>query len=165
MIDTILNRRSIRKYTDAPIPKEQIEEIIRAGMYAPTAKNTQAWHYVVIQDKELLKQIAEIHPFGKMLAKAACGILVCGDRKLEELDGYNAVNCSAATQNMLLAAHELGIGSVWLGVYPREERIQEIARILKLEDQYLPISLISFGYSEVKKDLPERFDEAKITWM
>ena len=147
-LDAILNRRSIRKFTSQIISKELINQLLEAGMYAPSARNTRAWHFVVIENREVLDRLAVAHPYGKMLMQSTLAILVCGDDSLEETKGYHAVNCSAATQNMLLAAHELEIGSVWLGVYPREQRMLDIATLLELPNKFMPIKLIAFGFPD-----------------
>ncbi|MEI6124730.1 MAG: nitroreductase family protein [Bacteroidota bacterium] len=157
VLETILTRRSIRKYIDKDIPNEMVDQLLEAAMYAPTANNSQAWSFIVINERRLLNQLATIHPYAKMLKYAPLAILVCGDKQIEENEGYLSVNCAAATQNILLAAHALGIGSVWLGVYPRAERTQPISDLLNLPLQILPISLISLGWPDEKKPKPERF--------
>jgi len=125
LIEGIFTRRSIRKYTNQTITDEQIELLIKAGMYAPSASNQQPWHFIVINKREILNKIRDVHPYAKMLSEAQLAILVCGDHDLELSKGYWVVDCSAATQNILLAAHGMGLGAVWLGVHPREERKQE----------------------------------------
>lgn len=162
---TILDRRSIRKYTDEKISKEDQLKIVKAGMYAPSARNTRAWKFIVINDKEKLNQLAEAHPYGGMLKNAAFAILVCGDIKLEETKEYLAINCAAATQNMLLAAKYMDIGSVWLGVFPREKRMQDISNLLNLDKTFIPISLVSFGKATETKEFPQRFEENKIEFI
>lgn len=161
----IRERRSIRKYAEGEISSEQIQKIIEAGMYAPTARNTRSWHFYVIQKKELLEKLAEVHPHGKMIAHAQLGILICGDRKLEPTDEYLAINCAAATQNILLAIHALGLGAVWLGVYPRTDRIQNISALLHLPDHHFPISLISVGIPAEQHSTPQRVEPEKITYL
>jgi nitroreductase len=167
-LESIKTRRSIRKYEkDKTIDEETISKLIEAGMYAPTARNLRGWHFVVIDDQIILKQLSEIHPYGKMLADASLGILVCGDLDIEKEDAYNAINCAAATQNILLAAHECGLGAVWLGVYPRQDRIDGISKALQLPKKALPIALISIGYPDETKETPQRVEHDKIhrnTW-
>ncbi len=162
-LETIRQRRSIRKYTGQAVSEEHIQLLLEAAMYAPTARNTQAWHYYVIERRELLDQLAEVHPYGKMLKDAPLAILVCADQKLELTGGYHAVNCSAATQNLLLAAHDLGLGAVWLGVYPRDTRMVDIAQLLELPASHIPINLISIGHPAEEKDIPQRFDATKVS--
>ncbi len=156
-LQTILTRRSIRKYKTEPLPDEHVERILEAAMYAPSARNTQAWQFVVIDDREMLDRIPAAHPYAAMVREAPLVIAVCGDRRLEAADGYLAENCSAATQNMLLAAHDMGYGSCWLGVYPREERITAVRELLELPSYILPISLVVMGTPAEIKSTPKRF--------
>ncbi|MDA3954963.1 MAG: nitroreductase family protein [Bacteroidales bacterium] len=162
IIKGILTRRSIRKYTDKQISEEQIETLLKAGMYAPSASNQQPWHFIVIKDREILNKIAEVHPYAKMLTQAPLAILVCGDQNLELSKDYWVVDCSAATQNILLAAHDLGLGAVWLGVHPRIERKADIRKIFELPNHIQPMSLISIGYPDEEKEMPERFKPERI---
>lgn len=161
-IDCILNRRSIRKYKDEPITKEQVNTLFKAAMYAPTARNMQPWHFVYTCDKAQLIKLSEIHPYGKMLRNASLAVLTCGDLEIDKTESYLVQNCSAATQNILLAAHALGLGAVWLGVHPREERMKPIAEYFELPKNILPISLISIGYPAEEPKFPERYDLNKI---
>lgn len=164
-LECIRTRRSIRKYQNRQISSDKIRILLEAGMYAPTARNLRGWHFVVITGSQLLKELSEVHPHGKMLADAAAAILVCGDLNIEPDESYNAINCSAATQNILLASHELGLGAVWLGVYPRKERMSGIAHALSLTENLLPVALISIGYPNETKETPERFEEEKVSYI
>ncbi len=155
--EAILTRRSIRKFIDKEINQETLLEIIKAGMYAPSARNFQPWQFIIITNRKLLSKIPDVHPYAEMVPDAALAVCVCGDLSIEKSPEYNAVNCSAATQNMLLSARSFGIGSVWLGVYPREERINGLKNLLSLPDYILPISLIAFGYPDEFKSTPDRF--------
>lgn len=162
ILEGIFTRRSIRKYTNQKVTNHQIETLIKAGMYAPSASNQQPWHFIVINEKDILNKIAKVHPYAKMLTQAQLGILVCGDMNLELSKDYWVVDCSAATQNILLAAHELGLGAVWLGIHPREERKNEIRNIFKLPENIQPMSLISIGYPAEEREVPERFKPERI---
>jgi nitroreductase len=164
VIDAILKRRSIRRYRKKSVDKSTIMELLTAGMYAPSARNEQPWHYIVIEDRETLNRIMEIHPYASMLPGASFAILVCGDEALELSKGYWPVDCAASTQNILLAAHALGLGAVWLGVYPRPERQKGIREILELPAHIHPFSLVSVGYPAEEKGVPERFKEDRIRW-
>jgi nitroreductase len=163
-IEAILTRRSVRHYTDQPVSKETIETLLKCGMYAPSASNKQPWHFVVINDKKIMGEITAFHPHSKMLAEAQLAILVCGDEEKALAPGYIAVDCSAATENILLAAHGLGLGACWLGIHPREERISAIRQIVGLPDKIHPVSLISIGYPAKQPSTPERFDASRIHW-
>jgi len=160
--DAILNRRSIRKYKAKPVEDEKIEKILKAAMYAPSARNTQSWQFIVVTKRDILDAIKKAHPYAEMFSEATLAIVVCGDKTSEPNEGYLNTNCSAATQNILLAAYELGLGSVWLGVYPREERMKSISEIFKLPEHIIPISLIAIGYPAESKEKPERFYKEKI---
>lgn len=162
IIEGILTRRSIRKYSEKKVNKEQIHELIKAGMYAPSARNQQPWHFIIIDDRQLLNKMMSIHPYAKMLGQAQWAILVCGDEKLELSKGYWVVDCSAAAQNILLAAHGSGLGAVWLGLHPREERKNDIRKLFGLPDHIQPLSLISVGYPAEEKEQPERFKTERI---
>jgi len=162
LFEALLNRRSIRKYEHRQVENEKVQAILKAAMYAPSARNTQSWQFMVITEKDILNELRNAHPYAQMLAEAPLSILVCGDKSLEPNEGYLNTNCSAATQNILLAAYGLGLGSVWLGVYPRKERIDAIISVLNLPEHILPISLIAIGYTDEKIESPERFLPQKI---
>ena len=117
--EAILTRRSVRAYTDQPVSEELIHKLLVAAMSAPSAGNGQPWHFGVITERTVLNSLAELLPFGKMLQQAPLAIVVCGETKGQPFDGYWVQDCSAATENLLLAAHTLGLGGVWLGVYPQ----------------------------------------------
>jgi nitroreductase len=162
IIDLLCTRRSIRKYTPKLVSEELVSEILKAGMYAPSARNQRPWHFIIVRDKETLKAITHVHPFSGMLTQASLAIVVCVDLDLEESEGYWVQDCAAATQNILLAAHSLGLGSVWLGVHPREERSKGLKELFKLNDRIMPFSIVSIGYPAEEKPLPDRFDTNRI---
>ena len=164
VIDAILKRRSIRRYRREIVDKSIIKELLIAGMYAPSAQNQQPWHFLVIDDRSLLDEIMEVHPYASMLSGASFAILVCGDENLELSKGYWSVDCAAATQNILLAAHALDLGAVWLGVYPRKERQKDIHELFKLPAHVHPFSLISVGHPDEEKAVPDRIKEERIKW-
>ena len=164
VIKAIIERRSIRKYSGKPVEKSEINLLLKSAMYAPSARNQQPWHFMVIDDRSLLDRIKEVHPYASMLSGASAAIMVCGDEELELSKGYWSVDCAAATQNLLLAAHALGLGAVWLGVYPRQERQNDIREIFDLPVQVHPFSLVSLGYPGEEKGVPERFKEERIRW-
>ncbi len=162
IIEALLNRRSIRKYTSEEVPDALVETLIRAGMYAPSAVNKQPWHFIVFRNKKRIREIIEIHPNAQMLENASVAILVCWDDKLQHDVGYGPVDCSAATQNILLAAHGKGLGAVWAGLYPRERRITGVQKLFKLPENIKPFSIVSVGYAAEKKDFPSRFKKERI---
>jgi len=162
VIEAIINRRSIRKYTGEKVTDNKIEILLKAGMYAPSAVNKQPWHFIVFRDRKVIEEIIKIHPNGRMLKNSDVAILVCWDDNLQHDVGYGPVDCSAATQNILLAAHGTGLGAVWVGIYPRENRIKGVHKLFKLPDNIKPFSIISIGYPAEKKALPDRYKKDRI---
>lgn len=155
----IYTRRSIRVYSDRQISDEDIEKILKAAMLAPSAGNEQPWHFIVVRDKEMLKKMSEAFTFGQMLPNASAAIVVCADPKLSKYPYEMWVqDCSAATENILLAARCLGIGSVWLGVYPREERMKALRELLGIPENIVVFSVVSLGYPRDYKDFYEADD-------
>ncbi|MFO8234301.1 MAG: nitroreductase family protein [Bacteroidales bacterium] len=162
LYDGLLTRRSIRKYTRESVSKEIVEKIVKAGMYAPSAVNCQPWHYVIVDDRSVLEKIMEVHPYSRMLSEAQYAILVLGDEKLEHAPGYWVVDCAAATQNILLAAHSFGLGAVWLGLHPREHRKEAISKLFNLPGHILPFSIVSLGYPAEKPEPKNRYKQERI---
>ena len=163
LIEGLFSRRSIRKYTGDKINEEKIRQLVKAGMYAPSANNTRPWHFIIVDDRELLNRIMEVHPYSKMLSEASHAIVVCGDEKLQNGPGYYLLDCSAATQNILLAAHSMGLGAVWLGVEPRSERKKAVREIFGLPEYIHPVAIISVGVPvKISEKIPSRFEPDKI---
>jgi nitroreductase len=162
VVEAIITRRSIRKYTGERVTDAQVELLLKAGMYAPSAVNKQPWHFIVFRDRKVIEEIIKIHPNGRMLEDSDVAILVCFDENLQHDVGYGPVDCSAATQNILLAAHGTGLGAVWVGIYPRENRIKGVHRLFNLPGHIIPFSIISIGYPAEKKELPDRFKKERI---
>ena len=161
-LETILTRRSIRTYTEQKISDEIIDKLIEAAVSSPSAGNQQPWHFIIIDKREILDSITNFHPNAKMLKKCKKAILVCGDLNLEKYKGYWILDCSAATQNILLAARSLGLGSCWLGVYPREDRIKNLKEMFKLPDNIIPFSIISLGYTDEEQIKGNRETKSRI---
>jgi len=161
-MDVILTRRSIRKYVNKPISDDLIKELLEAAVSAPSAGNQQPWHFVILDDKSTFQDILTFHPNAKMLKEAQKAILVCGDLSLEKFKGYWLLDCAAATQNILLAAHAKDVGSCWLGIYPREDRMTQMKKLLGMPDHVIPFSLISLGYPAEEKSKENRYDSSRI---
>lgn len=158
----ILNRRSIRKYNNEPVGKDAITSLLKAAMAAPSARNQQPWEFVVIDNRKILDQVPNIHPYAQMIKEAPVAILVCGDKTREKTEGYWVQDCAAATENILIAAEDLSLGAVWLGVYPRKERVDGITKLLKLPNHIVPFALIPLGHPAEHKEPSNRFDTARI---
>jgi nitroreductase len=162
LLEIIKKRRSIRRFTSKEVEKEKIEALLEAGMYAPSAVNKQPWHFIVIDDHAVMKRIMEAHPHSKMFETANIGVLVCGDFQLQHGPGYWIADCAAATENILLAATALGLGSCWVGIYPREDRMKVMKEIFVLPEHVEGFALIALGYPAEEKKMPERFQPERI---
>lgn len=162
VIEAINTRRSIRKFTGEIISDEELKVILKAGFQAPSAHNFQPRDYVVVRDKEIIDKIADFHPYAKMLPKAGCGIVVCGDSQKQPQMGFLVADCSAAIQNMLLAAHGLGLGAVWCGIYCDEKLVKNMSEVLKLPEKIIPIGMVVVGKKAVDKEAVDRYDESKV---
>lgn len=160
--EAILNRRSIRKYKDQKISSQDINTMLKAAMYAPSAMNTQAWHFIVIEDKNILLNTLQSIPYAEMLKQSTAAILVCGDSSIEKNESWLLQNCSAVTQNILLSAFGLGIGSCWIGIQGMDEIVRNIKHQFKLPENIVPVSLISLGYPDEVVIAEERFKEERI---
>ena len=159
-VETIAARRSIRKFTGEPVSEEQIKMLISAGMNAPSARNTQPWHFMIIKNRDTINKMIEICPNGTLMKGADTAVLVLGD--LNDTDEYFVIDCSAAVQNMLLAAHEKGLGACWIGVYPREPRTQGIKDLFQLPEHIVPHSLIAIGHPAETKEPNNNYREERV---
>ena len=162
MLDTIFERRSIRKYTDRPVEEDKLRTLLRAAMYAPSAKDARPWHFVIVHDRGVIEQFMQVHPYSKMLEQAPVLIVVCGDKSREAAPGYYLEDCGAATQNLLLAACELGLGTCWMGISPVKERMEPVKKLLGLPEHIEPFCGIAVGYPAETRQVPERFDETRV---
>jgi nitroreductase len=161
-LEAIHTRRSIREYQDKPIAPELVQQVIGAAMMAPSAGNARPWQFIVLDDPEVVREIPRIHPHGAMATDAAVSILVCGDLGLEKYPGNWIADCSAATQTLLLAAHAQGLGGVWTGVYPEQDRIQGFQKLLGLPQHVVPLALVPLGYPRRAGRRQNRYEAAKI---
>jgi len=164
ILEAIKTRRSIRKFTDKPVSKDDIDTLLEAAMQAPSAGNQQPWEFIVIDDRKILDAIPKFHPYAEMLKESPIAILVCGKFDATKYCGYWVQDCSAATQNILLSAHGIGLGAVWLGIYPQQERVDGIKDLFGLPGDIYPLSLIALGHPNEKKEPKIRFKKEKIRY-
>ncbi|MCK5763536.1 MAG: nitroreductase family protein [Clostridiales bacterium] len=162
VIEAINTRRSIRQYTGEVINDKHIDIILRAGFQAPSAHDFQPQEYIVVKESETLGLIAKRHKYAKALPLAGCGIVVCGDTTKESREGSLIAGCSASIQNMLLTAHELNLGAVWIGLHPIESFTELISEILDIPDHIIPIAIVAIGHPDVKKEAIDRYNKEKI---
>ncbi|MDD5727045.1 MAG: nitroreductase family protein [Victivallales bacterium] len=168
-IEFMTRRRSIRKFKDAPVSNEQLKTILEAAMAAPSAVAKDPWRFIVIRKRENLKTIASYLPNGGFLADAGVGLIVCGDitQAHDRSLSYMLQDCSAAIENLLLAVSALDLGACWLGVHPREDRINNISGFCRLPETVIPLAAIAIGVPAVAAEARTRYNEAFIhqeTW-
>lgn len=167
VFDNIMSRTSVRAYLDHKVEDEKVEKMLRAGMAAPSALNIQPWHFVVVSDTSLLTSLAESCPNAKMAASAPLAIVVCGDitkASNENIRQFWVQDASAATENILLEANALGLGAVWTGAYPSEERCANIAKLLNLPDSIIPLNAIVIGYSKDKPQPKDKWNTENVSY-
>ena len=162
VLETIMTRRSIRKFTGEGVGEEIIEELLKAAMAAPSSKNEQPWVFIVIDDQDLLHEIPKFQPYAEMIKTAPVAILVCADRRRFLSEEVWVQDCAAATQNILLVAHGRGLGAVWLGIYPRLERVKGMRSLLDIPIHIIPFSLVVLGHPAERKPPANRFDASRI---
>jgi nitroreductase len=161
-MEAILTRRSIRKYTSEPVTDDELKQLLTAAMNAPSAGNQRPWEFIVIRDRETLNRIPGIHMYAQMLKQAQAAIVVCGDMTKQKYDGFWIQDCSAATQNILLSATAMGLGAVWLGVYPVVERVEDLRKMLDIPGHVVPLSIVSLGRPGEEREASDRYDKSRI---
>ena len=159
VIENIMTRTSIRQFTNQPIAKDTLVSIVKAGMAAPSAVNLQPWSFIIIDEPEVLQKLNEVHPYSN-LKTATAAIVVCGLLDKTDNEGIRAYwvqDCSAASENILLAAHAYGLGAVWCGVYPNEERIPSVKEVLGIPENVMPLNIITMGYPAENPEPKDKF--------
>lgn len=159
-LETIFNRKSVRKYTERPVEKEKLETLVRAGMAAPSSRDRRPWEFVIVTDRNLLDKMGDGLPLARMLKETKQAIIVCGDT----VKSGNAwqLDCSAAAQNILLAAESMGLGAVWTAAYPYPERIKIIRDALQLPEHILPLTVIPLGYPTGSEKPKDKYNKKQI---
>lgn len=163
-LQMIFARRSIRAYSGQPVAEADVESLLQAGMAAPSASNRKPWHFVVVTDRATLQALARAHPFGRMIGQAGLGIAVCGDPAVSD---WWVQDCTAATENILVAVAGLGLGGVWLGCHGRPEREQAVRDVLGIPSEIGVLSLLSIGHPAEEKEARTQYDPARVhrnTW-
>ena len=164
-LDVIMTRTSIRAFTGEPVSKDMLETILKAGMAAPTGMNAQPWRFVVITDQDKIKEIFGTGFRSEMYTTAGAVIVVCGEA---ETDGRPNMfwyeDCSAATENILLAAHALGLGAVWTAGYPAMDRVTPVSEALGIPSNVLPLCVVPLGYPAENPDPKDKWKPENIHW-
>ena len=165
MIKTILSRASVRNFTGGKIAKKDLEKIVKAGMAAPSAVNTQPWRVIVISERGILDELAKGLLFARMLKSASAAIVVCADYGINPFSKkYWVQDCSAMSQNILLAVHSLGYGAVWTGVYPSIKKEGFVRKVLSIPDKIRVLNVIPIGIPKEKVKPKDKYDTKKIYW-
>ncbi len=166
VMSNILQRKSVRSFTNQPIEKSKLDTLLRAAMAAPTGKDMRPWKFVVVNDKQAMKSLATKLPYAKMLAEAQAAIVVCGDMSVVDKDGKPSTNwafdCSAATENLLLQAEAMGLGAVWTAAYPYDERVAAVKVALNLPDNIIPLNVIPIGYPKGNPQPKDKYNADNI---
>ena len=165
VMNALFTRTSVRAYQNDALKPEEIRRILQAGFCAPSARNARPWYFIVIQEKEKLAQLSRFSPYASFLKEAAMGILVCGDRSRNPSLDYCEQDCAAATQNMMIEANDLGIGSCWLGGYPNEERVLFLKKALQVEEPLIPLWMIAFGHPKEQPSVKDKWEEDRIRFV
>ncbi|MBU0455624.1 MAG: nitroreductase family protein [Pseudomonadota bacterium] len=161
-LEAISTRHSVRQFTEQAVEPEKIEQILQAAMNAPSAGNEQPWHFVVVTDRNILDSLVEIHPYARMCLTATVAIIPCLETELEKHEVFGVQDLSAATENMLLATHALGLGAVWVGVYPKEDRMSPIQALLNLPKNIQPFCIVPIGYAASEQKVIDRYNKDRV---
>lgn len=161
-LKAISTRRSIRRYHKTPIDAETVTALMKAAMQAPSAMNQQPWHFVVVDDRKTCDRIAAQHPHAEMCADAPLVIVICGDTLSLSAPDHWPQDCSAATQNLLLAAHDLGLGAVWSAIYPSAKQIALFQQLLHLPENVVPFSVVPVGHPAEEKAPEDRYQADRV---
>lgn len=159
-LETIFNRKSVRKYTEQPVEKEKLEMLVRAGMAAPSSRDRRPWEFIIVTDRAILDQMGDGLPLARMLKDTKQAIIVCGDT----IKSNNAwqLDCSAAAQNVLLAAESMGLGAVWTAAYPYPERMKVVREALQLPEHIVPLTVIPLGYPTGIEKPKDKFNQKQV---
>ena len=164
-IEPMMNRRSIRKFEERPVEHEKLEALLRAAMQAPSAKNTQCWEFLVIEDPKDKEAVSTMSPYAMCAKNAAALILVMGSyERIDHVLPIWTQDLSAATENILIQAEAEGLGATWLGMYPFEERIAALREYFHLGETLVPFAVVALGYKAKEKEPEDRYDPKKVHW-
>ncbi|SCH08008.1 nitroreductase family protein [Romboutsia sp. 1001713B170207_170306_H8] len=162
MLEVIRNRRSIRKYNNKKVEEEKVKEILKAAMQAPSSKNSSPWEFIIVDDKNLIENLSKTHHRAKHINGSQVCIVVLGNKERFIKAGKWIQDLGACTQNLLLEAVNQGLASCWVGVFPKNKRVEYVRSILNLPNKFVPYALIPLGYSDEKVEFIDKFDESKI---
>jgi nitroreductase len=166
MSELIEKRRSVRKFqSGAAVSKEQLNRLLEAAMKAPSACNSRPWEFIAVTKRKVLDEIVRVHPYAKMCETASAAIIVVAIPQKEMAEGYFPQDCGAATQNILLEAVSMGLGTCWCGVYPKEDRIGSFRRLFNIQEPKIPFNVIAIGSPAESPEQRGFFEESKVTYI
>ncbi|MCK5216030.1 MAG: nitroreductase family protein [Candidatus Omnitrophica bacterium] len=166
-LTAILERRSIRKFTGKSIGRDDLLTLAKAGMAAPSSRDTRHFHFIIVDDEQLIEKLTEGLPYSKMLLTAKHAIIVASDLSVAHGGGdtdYWVQDCAAAAENVLLAAKALGLGACWTAAHPREERVEHVRETLSIPENIRPLCVIAVGVPTGDDKPRDKFDEAHVAW-
>ncbi len=166
VLTVIHSRKSVRQFTEQEVSRDKLEILVRAGMAAPTAMNKQPWAFVAIDSREVLDLLSEELGNNPILKRAPAAIVVCGDlnKAVPSVPDYWVQDCSAATQNILLAVEGIGLGAVWIGIFPRDERVEAVRKVTKLPEHLIPLNVIAIGYPTGAEQPKDKWKPENMFW-
>jgi nitroreductase len=162
IIDAILTRRTVRKFKAIPVPDELLDKVLQAAMAAPSTGNQQPWRFMVTRRRELLDVIPDFQPYSEMVRQAPVAVLVCCDMTLVRFKNFWLQDCCAAVENLLLAAHGLGLGAAWTAAYPEKSRMEGFRNLFHLPEEIIPLALVPIGFPEITPERVNRFNRTRI---
>ncbi|MFB3854422.1 MAG: nitroreductase family protein [Vicinamibacterales bacterium] len=162
VLDALMTRCSIRRYGPAPVPEAAIEKMLEVLFRSPSAADARPWQFAVVDRRDLLDRLQAAMPGCEMLESAPTAILICAEPAREKIPGFWPQDCAAAAENLLLAAHGLGLGAVWIGLYPVEDRVRATREILRVPEGLVPFALVSIGEPAEQPVLQDRYDAARV---
>jgi nitroreductase len=160
LLDLMYSRRSIRAFTDEPVSDEQVEALLKAAMAAPSAQNLRPWHFVIIRKRKRLDGLAQVHKYASVLEKASLAIVVCGDQEISPKHWVE--DTCAATQNILLAATALGLGGVWVSIYPKNKHQKTVRELLDVPDHVGVLCALAIGHPAEKRKPRTQYDAERL---
>jgi nitroreductase len=164
--EIIKNRKSIRRYKNESVSDEQVKSLLEAAMMAPSAVNKRPWQFIVVRNRDVLEKIMKINPFTRMLKTASLAIIVVAEQNKQLLaKGFFPQDCAAATENILLQAVHLGLGTCWCGIYPNEKRVTAIRELLNLPEKLAPFNVIAVGVPDETGGSRGFYEESKVSWV
>ncbi len=161
-IDAIMTRRSVRSYTDEPVSQEHIDLLLKAAMQAPSAGDDQPWEFLVVTDKAMLLEVTKVKKAVAMAKDAPLGILTCINTDYEKLEGFAEQSVSCATQNILLAAHAIGLGAVWTSAYPNEKFVEGYRKVFNLPANIIPVAFVVIGHPKAKMKVKDTYKADRV---